>query len=102
MTTDEWWGVGLTIAIAAAAIGVMVVVVAMLRTRCPACRKLGLELDLRTNPGGIDARTPATKQFRCPSCEAEFRREDGGPLIPRSAWEAGARQEIPRAKVHRR
>ncbi|MBA2538616.1 MAG: hypothetical protein H0V17_03200 [Deltaproteobacteria bacterium] len=101
MTTDEWWGIGLTIAIAAAAIGVMAVVVQLSRTRCPACRKPGLELDLRASAGGVDDQAPDARQFRCPHCEAEFRREDGGPLIPRSAWEAGAREEIPRARVHR-
>jgi hypothetical protein len=101
MTGNDWWAVGVTLAFAVAAIGAMVVVVLVLRTRCPACRKRGLELDLRANPGGIDGGAPHARQFLCPHCSAEFRRADRGPLIPRSAWEAGAREELPRARVHR-
>ncbi len=102
MTTDGWWGVGMTIAIAVGAAGAMLVIARVLRTRCPACRKPGVELDLRTNPGGVDGSSPLVRQFRCPRCSAEFRRDDRGPLIPRAAWEAGAREEIPRARVHHR
>jgi hypothetical protein len=102
MTIDEWWGIGMVIAIAGAAAGAMVTIAHVLRTKCPACRKPGLELDLRTNPGGVEDGAPSVRQFLCPRCGAEFRRDPGGPLITRGAWEAGAREDIPRARVHRR
>jgi hypothetical protein len=89
------------VAVAVVAVGAMVLLVHLLRTRCPGCRKPTLELDLRDDPGGSVPGVPTAKMFRCLTCAAEFRRDDGGPLIPKIAWDAGARDELPRAKVHR-
>ena len=100
--SGETWMKLLVVAIGLAGGGVMVVISYMLRTRCPACRKATLELDLTTNAGGIDQGTNA-KMFRCTSCSAEYRRHpEGGPFIPRSAWEAGAREELPKVHALRR
>ncbi len=68
------------------------VVYRVFRLRCPACRK---------SLTRSDERTRSAKTFRCRACRGEFRRQDGGPLIAKAAWDAGARDALPQAKVHR-
>lgn len=101
ITNAEWWLMGVMVVVALAVGVAIVVVVRILRARCPACRKPTLELDLRDHPGGLVAGSTSAMMFRCQSCSAEFRREDNGPLISKDAWDRGAREELPRAKVHR-
>lgn len=100
--SNEDWGKLIIVGIGLVGAGLVFILVYFLRTRCPACRKPTLELDLRTNPGGVDVHTGGRK-FRCTACRAEYRRADeGGPFITREAWEAGARDAIPKAQARRR
>jgi hypothetical protein len=101
VTQDEGTFVYFAIAVAVGAAFVLVLFVAWLaRTRCPACGKPALELDMRDNSGGVEAGTGA-RMFQCARCLAEFRRLDKGPLVPRATWEAGGREAPPVAKVVR-
>jgi hypothetical protein len=79
----------------------IVMIVSIIRARCPACRRPALERDMRTHRRGIEPGTGA-KMFQCAWCLTEFRRLDRGPLVRKSAWDAGARDELPRARVLRR
>ena len=92
----------LVVAIAVVRAGVMVLVGMFVRTRCPACRRPSLALDQRTSAGGIETQTGAT-MFRCAACSAEYRRAVNSKiLIPREAWDGGAREAIPQAKTVKR
>jgi hypothetical protein len=89
------------IAIVVVALFAIVMIVSILRARCPACRRPALEPDCRLSRDGREAGTGA-KMFQCAFCLTEFRRLDRGPLVRKSAWDAGARDELPRARVLRR
>ncbi len=77
---------------------IMLVVMVIARVRCPRCRQPTVELDVREDFAGVDRESGAIK-FHCISCGAEFRRQDKGPMIDRDAWDAGARDPIPAARV---
>lgn len=87
--------------IVAAFTGVVLLVLHLLRLRCPTCRKPALEVDLRDRTDGRMPGDASAYRFHCRACGEEFRRQDGGPMIAKAAWDAGAREELPRAKVHR-
>ncbi len=89
------------VALVAVFAGAVLVLVRLLRIQCPACLGPRLEVELRDRDGGNVPGMPRATKFRCQRCNSEFRHEDGGPMIPKSAWDAGTRQSIPRAKVHR-
>lgn len=55
------------------------------RRRCPACRLL----QLKWTDGS----------YRCNACNAVFFEEDGKGLVTKEAWEAGAREPIPGARI---
>jgi hypothetical protein len=69
------------------------------RTTCPGCGEQALRMrklvrGLTWPPRG----RPVDESFhRCDACGAEFGRENSGPLVPKQAWDEGARGEIPRA-----
>lgn len=97
MTNDAWLAITV---IVGSAIGFSVIAGAMFgwlrRPRCPACRGK-LERDRTANAGGIEL-TTGGRMYRCTACNAEYRRHhDEGPFIPRAAWDAGAREELPKA-----
>ena len=73
------------------------------RRRCPACRQLLLRwVDgaLATNPGPDDRPFGAScSHYRCSGCQAEFFEENAKGLVTREAWEAGAREPIPGARI---
>jgi hypothetical protein len=92
------------IIVSAVCAGVIAVVVVrwVLRPRCPSCAKATLERDRTSNAGGIELATGG-RMYRCTACAAEFRRHhDEGPFIPRAAWDAGARDELPKAHALRK
>ncbi len=89
------------IAFVAVFAGAVLILVRVLRIRCPACLRPRLEVDLRDRDDGHVPGMPRATKFRCRRCRSEFRREDGGPMIPKAAWDTGTRHELPRAKVHR-
>ncbi len=92
----------IVVAIGLAAAVMVIVIAYLLRTRCPACRKPTLELDLSENPGGDEVATGG-KMYRCTTCGAEYRRRHNeGPFISRAAWDAGAREAIPKVRALRR
>ena len=93
--------VAVCVVFALAAIAGIVLLVRLSRTRCPECRKGTLEIDDREHPGGIVPGVPSALMLRCLACAAEYRRDDKGPLIPKLAWDAGARDELPRATLKR-
>jgi len=55
------------------------------RRRCPACRALLLRWTGRN--------------YRCVGCSAEFFEEGDKGLVSKEAWEAGAREPIPGARI---
>src|SRR5258705_9932305 len=70
--------------------------------RCPACRERTLVVRslVRGRVWPPVNRTPIDETlYRCEACGAEFGREGRGPLIPRHAWDAGAREAFPAARV---
>ena len=101
MSPEEIALTGVILLVALAAIGGIVLLVHLLRTRCPACRKPTLELDLRGSASGTLEGQPLVQMLRCQTCGAEYRRDDKGPMIPKAAWDAGARDELPRATLKR-
>ncbi len=100
MSDGEWALIGVTIAIPLVVAVVIVIAQRALRARCPEC-DAALALDIRNNPAGVVWGSPGARMFRCKSCGAEYRRENRGPLIPKTAWDAGARVGLPRATVLR-
>ena len=55
------------------------------RRRCPACRALLLRW--------------TGQNYRCLGCNAEFFEEHAKGLVTKEAWEAGAREPIPGARI---
>jgi hypothetical protein len=72
-----------------------------IRPRCPVCRGKTVELDTRDHVGGIEVATGG-KMMQCLQCGADLRCAEGGPLIPKAAWDSGAREALPPARVLRR
>ncbi len=85
--------------LAGVAIAGIIILVRLARTPCPRCRTGTLEIDEREHPGGSLPDVPDARRFRCVECREEYCRQAKGPLIPRAAWEAGARDELPRATL---
>jgi hypothetical protein len=71
------------------------------RTRCPACDHP--TLSMRSLQRGVvwppKGRPVDQSFYKCDACNAEFGREGKGPLVPKHAWDAGQRGEIPKATV---
>jgi hypothetical protein len=63
------------------------------RKQCPNCRKRKLSQDIASQ-GGV-------RHFTCGHCESEWRSYNGGGLVSREAFDAGAREPIPTAIVRR-
>jgi hypothetical protein len=90
--------VGVPITFAIVVIAVLIWLVRR-RPRCPSCNAATLVRDRSVNAGGIELSTGG-RMYRCVACNAEFRRHhDEGPLIPRSAWDAGSRDGFPKAQA---
>jgi DNA-directed RNA polymerase subunit RPC12/RpoP len=72
------------------------------KTRCPACKTQTLAIKSLTR-GHVwpppDGKPIDETLYACRTCGAEFGREGNGPLIPRHAWDAGAREAFPAAKA---
>jgi hypothetical protein len=70
---------------------------------CPLCRARAVAACgavLATTRGDDGRWRPAHEtSYRCGACGAELRALNDGPLIAREAWDAGAREDIPRARV---
>jgi hypothetical protein len=68
---------------------------------CPTCRAKALTWIGYATPR--TARTcvpqPEDRHYRCAACHAEFCRRDRGGLVGKAAWDAGARDAIPIARV---
>jgi hypothetical protein len=75
------------------------------RTVCPSCSSLALDTydAIRaTEVDGAGKRLPSSlTKHRCTSCGAAYVRYNGGGLITKQAFEAGARVALPRAMVVR-
>ncbi len=86
---------------------VLVVVYVCNRPRqCPACGVKALEhvgtrlVLFNVAPGGRrPPEPPEERNYRCSACSAEFFRQGKGALVGKDAWEAGARDTIPRARA---
>lgn len=76
------------------------------RERCPSCHGRTLEpcgFFRATEVDDAGRRFPSYwTEHRCTACGAELCRYNGGELIPKHAFEAGAREAVPRAAVVRR
>ena len=101
MSDGEWALIGVTIAIPLAVAIVIVVAHRVVRARCPECTA-PLVLDVRNNNhAGVVWGSPGARMFRCKNCGTEYRRENRGALISKTAWDAGARVGLPRATLVR-
>ena len=76
------------------------------RTHCPTCGSLALDTYDFVRATEVDSegrRVPSWwTKHRCTSCGASFVRYNGGGLITREAFDAGARVALPKATVVRR
>lgn len=81
-----------------AGIGGLSILFAVERRRCPVCRRRSVAM--RFTDGYSDGETHIVS-YRCKhrSCRAEFRTHNGGPLIPRDAFDQGVREPVPQATV---
>jgi len=72
---------------------------------CPTCEARALECIDGTMPHVHFGRSEkccepfTTRHYRCSACAAEFFRQDSGALVGKQAWEAGARDTIPAARL---
>ncbi len=69
---------------------------ALERKTCPVCRRRAVAM--RFTDGYSDGENNIVS-FRCKRCRAELRTLNGGPLIPRDAFDQGVREPVPPAKV---
>jgi hypothetical protein len=80
--------------------------VAVRREPCPTCQHKALrQREVRRATVELaDGRTaPAVHVFlRCDTCHAEFWRRDRGGLVPKAAWDAGAREPLATATIVKR
>ena len=70
--------------------------------RCPACgeRKLVMKRLVRGHEWPPPSGTPIDETiYQCGACGGEFGREGGGALIPKHAFEAGAREPLATARA---
>jgi transposase-like protein len=90
--------IAIVIAVFALVLCIIAVVFALERKRCPACsrRALALRFFQSTKVGDVDV-----SHFRCRRCKTEWRSYNGKDMIARAAFEAGATEPLPVAKVHR-
>ncbi len=86
--------------------GVMLVL-ASRKGRCPSCGKRALESDVHQGMCGTGAddhgrRFPFwIEAYRCQSCGTEWRAYNGGGLVTKQAFEAGALSPPPTATVRK-
>jgi transposase-like protein len=76
----------------------LVILFALERKKCPVCQRR--RVAMRFTDGYTDGETNIVS-YRCKKCRTEFRTFNGGPLIPREAFDDGAREPLPQAKVRR-
>ncbi|MBA3821771.1 MAG: hypothetical protein H0X17_23005, partial [Deltaproteobacteria bacterium] len=62
----------------------------LVRKICPTCHQRKLEPDPELAPSG---ELGYVAGYRCRSCEGQWRSLDAGPMIPRTAWDAGVRDD---------
>ncbi len=77
-------------------IAMMSIVFALERKKCPVCQRRAVAM--RFTDGSSDGETHIVS-FHCKRCRAELRTLNGGPLIPRDAFDQGVREPVPQAKV---
>lgn len=86
--------------------GVMLVL-ASRKGRCPSCGKRALETDLHESLRGTGSDDQGRRfpfwieAYRCLSCSTEWRSYNGGGLVTKQAFKAGAISPIPTATVRR-
>jgi hypothetical protein len=82
-----------------------VLVLASRKGICPGCRARGLESDpnaghLGTAVNDRGERYPySLSAYRCVACGAEWREYNNNGLVPKEAYDAGAREPIPTATL---
>lgn len=86
------------VVVLALALGVVTILLALERKRCPVCQRR--RVAMRFTDGYTDGEVNIVS-YRCkhPQCRAELRTINGGPLIPRDAFDDGVRDVVPPAKV---
>lgn len=77
-------------------VAMLSILFALERKTCPVCRRRAVAM--RFTDGYSDGENNIVS-FRCKHCRAELRTLNGGPLIPRDAFDEGVREPVPQAKV---
>lgn len=90
--------IALILLVLAAGIGVLSILFAIERKKCPVCQRR--RVAMRFTDGYSDGEINIVS-YRCKACRVELRTLNGGPLIPRDAFDAGTRELVPPAKVLR-
>ena len=93
--------IALFVILLAAGVFTLSILFALERKKCPVCQRR--RVAMRFTDGYTDGITNIVS-YRCKNsqCRAEFRTFNGGPLIPRDAFDEGVRAAVPVAKVMRR
>jgi hypothetical protein len=82
----------------AVVIGGAALIFAVERKRCPACSRRAVAMKFTD---GYSADGVNVVSYKCKRCRAELRTFNGGGLITREAFDAGAREPLLKATIHR-
>ena len=84
------------VAVVVIGIALLSIPFALERKKCPVCTRRAVAMRFTD---GYSRDGVHIVSFRCKQCRAEFRTLNGGPLIPRDAFDRGAREPVPQARV---
>ncbi len=84
------------VAVVLIGIAVLSILFAIERKKCPSCQRRAVAM--RFTDGYSNGEINIVS-FHCKQCREEFRTLNGGPLIPRHAFDLGAREPVPQARV---
>jgi hypothetical protein len=66
---------------------------------CPACSTRALRCVATRRMWASGGDGYLERMYRCTGCNAEFMQRGKGALVPKAAWDGGARGELPEARV---
>jgi hypothetical protein len=93
--------IALLVLMLAAGLFTLSILFALERKKCPVCQRR--RVAMKFTDGYTDGITNIVSYYcKNRQCRAEFRTYNGGPLIPRDAFDEGVRVAVPVAQVVRR